>query len=102
MPLRNSQQDYGSIARSAHWATALFVVLAWLLGQFRDVFPRGAARDASLFVHMALGLGVILLLVLRLVWRALDPPPPAIARQAIRAVARPTPPRPGICCSTRC
>jgi len=78
MPLRNSQQAYGSIARSAHWATALFVLLAWLLGQFRDVFPRGAARDASLSVHMALGLGVILLIVLRLAWRALDPPPPAI------------------------
>ena len=41
-------------------------------------FPRGTARDASVFVHMSLGLGVILLLVLRLVWRALDPPPPAI------------------------
>jgi cytochrome b561 len=78
MPLRNSQQDYGAVARSAHWATALFVLLAWLLGQFRDVFPRGAARDASLTVHMSLGLAVILLIVLRLAWRALDPPPPAI------------------------
>ena len=88
MPLRNSQQAYGSIARSAHWATALFVLLAWLLGQFRDVLPRGAARDLGLSVHMALGLGVILLFVLRLVWRALDPPPPAIRRQAVRALAR--------------
>jgi cytochrome b561 len=78
MPLRNSQQDYGAIARSAHWATAPFVLLAWLLGQFRDALPRGAARDAGLSVHMALGLGVILLIVLRLAWRALDPPPPAI------------------------
>ena len=79
MPLRNSRQDYGSIARFAHWATALFVLLAWLLGQFREVLPRGAAREAGLSVHMALGLGVILLLALRLAWRALDPPPPAIA-----------------------
>ena len=78
MPLRNSQQDYGAIARSAHWATALFVLLAWLLGQFRDVLPRGAPREAGLSVHMVLGLGVILLIVLRLAWRALDPPPPAI------------------------
>jgi len=45
---------------------------------FRDYFPRGAALNADLFVHMSLGLGVVLLLVLRLVWRALDPPPPAI------------------------
>ena len=79
MPLRNSHKDYGSVARFAHWATALFVALAWPLGMFRDYFPRGAALNADLFVHMSLGLGVILLLVLRLVWRALDPPPPAIA-----------------------
>ena len=78
MPLRNSQQAYGAVARSAHWATALFVLLAWLLGQFRDVFPRGAAREAALFAHMSLGLAIILLIVLRLAWRALDPPPPAI------------------------
>jgi cytochrome b561 len=78
MPLRNSQQNYGAVARSAHWATALFVLLAWLLGQFGDVFPRGAPRAASLFAHMSLGLGVILLVALRLAWRALDRPPPAI------------------------
>jgi cytochrome b561 len=78
MPLRNSQHDYGAVARFAHWATALFVALAWPLGMFRDYFPRGAALNADLFVHMSLGLGVVLLLVLRLVWRALDPPPPAI------------------------
>jgi cytochrome b561 len=78
MALRNSRQDYGSVARVAHWATALFVLLAWPLGQFREVFTRGAPRDAGLSVHMALGLGVIILFVLRLVWRALDPPPPAI------------------------
>jgi cytochrome b561 len=79
MPLRNSRQDYGSIARFAHWASALFVFVAWPLGMFREAFPRGATRDADLFVHMSLGLGVLLLLVLRLVWRAIDPPPPAVA-----------------------
>jgi cytochrome b561 len=78
MPLRNTREAYGAVARFAHWATALFVVLAWLLGQFRDVLPRGVAREGALFAHMSLGLGVILLLVLRLVWRALDPSPPAI------------------------
>ena len=52
--------------------------VAWPLGMFRNVFPRGAARDADLFVHMSLGLGVLLLLVFQLAWRAFDPPPPAI------------------------
>jgi len=81
MPLRNTQQAYGAVARTAHWATALFIVLAWLLGQFRDVFPRGAAREAALFAHMSLGLAIVLLIVLRLAWRAIDPPPPAIVSE---------------------
>ena len=78
MPLRNSSQAYGAVARSAHWATALFIVVAWLLGQFMNVFPRGAPRGGALFAHMSLGLGVIVLVALRLAWRAVDPPPAAI------------------------
>jgi cytochrome b561 len=78
MRWRNSLQDFGAIARTAHWASALFVLLAWLLGTFRGYFPRGEARDVSISIHMALGLGVLALVVFRLIWRALDPPPPAI------------------------
>lgn len=78
MRWRNSQQDFGGIARAAHWASALFVLFAWLLGTFRGYFPRGEARDDSVAIHMALGLGVLTLVVFRLIWRALDPPPPAI------------------------
>jgi cytochrome b561 len=78
MRWRNSQQDFGGIARAAHWASALFVLFAWLLGTFRGYFPRGEARDDSVAIHIALGLGVLTLVVFRLIWRALDPPPPAI------------------------
>jgi cytochrome b561 len=54
----------------------VLVILAWLLGQFDDVFPKGAARAAALFVHNSAGLAVIGILVLRLLWRFADPPPP--------------------------
>jgi cytochrome b561 len=59
-----------------HWITVVLVILAWLLGQFDDVFPKGAARAAALFVHNSAGLAVIGILVLRLFWRFADPPPP--------------------------
>lgn len=78
MPLRNTQQVYGAVARTLHWATALFIVGAWPLGQFLDAFPRGPARDVALLVHMSFGLAVILLVASRIVWRTLDRPPPAI------------------------
>ena len=79
------------------------VALAWPLGMFREIFCRAARRATpSLFVHMSLGLGVILAACRSgLVWRALDPPPPAIFTPRFEpwlGLAA----KAGHCCSTRC
>jgi cytochrome b561 len=76
MRWRNSAEGYGAFPQLMHWITVVLVVLAWCLGQFDDIFPKGAARAASLFVHNSTGLAVIGILVLRLLWRLGDPPPP--------------------------
>jgi cytochrome b561 len=76
MQWRNSTEGYGAVPQTMHWITVVLVVLAWFLGQFDDIFPKGAARAASLFVHISAGLAVIGILVLRLFWRFTDPPPP--------------------------
>jgi cytochrome b561 len=76
MQLRNSASRYGAIPQAVHWLTALFVIAGWLLGQFGDALPRGAARDLGFLVHMTLGQCVLVLLVVRLLWRFADPPPP--------------------------
>ena len=76
MRLRNSTEGYGAVSQMMHWITVALVILAWFLGQFDDIFPKGAARAASLFVHNSAGLAVIAILVLRLFWRFTDPPPP--------------------------
>jgi cytochrome b561 len=75
MQIFNSPQRYGVVVQAMHWSTVVLVVLAWVLGTFNDDLPRGAARDAGLFVHMSAGLLVMAILVLRLLWRALDVPP---------------------------
>jgi cytochrome b561 len=77
MRWRNSTEGYGAITQLMHWITVTLVILAWFLGQFDDIFPRGAARAGSLFVHNTAGLAVIGILVVRLLWRLADPPPPA-------------------------
>jgi cytochrome b561 len=77
MQWANSTARYGAIPQTIHWLTAIFIIVGWFLGQFGDIFPRGAVRDASLVVHMTLGECVIVLLLLRLVWRWFNPPPPA-------------------------
>ena len=76
MQWRNSQARYGAIVQAMHWLTAIFVLAGFLLGQFGDALPRGAPRQYGLLVHMTLGQIVLALLVVRLVWRQLNPPPP--------------------------
>jgi cytochrome b561 len=76
MRLRNSAEGYGVIPQTMHWITVALVIVAWFLGQFDDIFPKGAARAASLYVHNSAGLAVICILVLRVFWRFADPPPP--------------------------
>ena len=72
----NSGARYGAISQTVHWLTVIFIAVGWLLGQFMDDFPR-AVRPSVLFVHMTLGESVIALLVIRLIWRFANPPPPA-------------------------
>lgn len=76
MQLCNSTRHYGAIALATHWLTVLLVAVAWAIGTFGDVLPRGAPRDAGRYVHISAGLTILLLAAVRLAWRAFDPPPP--------------------------
>lgn len=69
---------YGAAAQAFHWISALAVVLAWGTGLLRDSLPKGPIRSADMFTHVSAGEIVALLLVLRLVWRFVDAPPPAL------------------------
>jgi cytochrome b561 len=81
MQLANSTARYGAVPQALHWLTAIFVVCGFLLGQFGDVLPKGPPRSFGLLVHMTLGQCVLALLVVRLLWRKVDPPPPPEATQ---------------------
>jgi cytochrome b561 len=79
MQFVNSTSRYGAIPQLMHWLTAVFAVGAWLLGTFHDDIPKGPMRDLGLFAHMTLGQCVFALILVRLVWRHANPPPPAEA-----------------------
>ena len=76
MQMTNPVQRYGLAPRFLHWLTVILVMLAWTLGTFGDDLPKGAARDTGLFVHISAGLVILVALVMRLVWRVAEPPPP--------------------------
>ncbi len=73
MQIFNTPQRYGAIAQFLHWSTAVFVVLAWVLGQTVDDLPKAV----GLFSHISAGLAVLAIVIVRLMWRLIDAPPKA-------------------------
>jgi cytochrome b561 len=74
--LTNPINRYGVTPQFLHWLTVILVLTAWTLGTFGDDLPKGAARDAGLFVHISAGLLFLTALIMRLAWRVVEPPPP--------------------------
>jgi len=60
--------DRGSIA--LHWGMAVLVGLNWLVAEGRGLLPKGELKASVLSTHIAVGLGITALLVIRLIWRA--------------------------------
>jgi cytochrome b561 len=68
-------QDYGPVAKTLHWLTVLFVVIAWMLGTFGDELAEGSARDSGLLIHIWIGLTILVIAFVRIPWRITNPPP---------------------------
>ncbi len=53
----------------------LLVGFAWVVGDFGDDLPKGSFRELGEFIHVSAGQLIVALLVMRLVWRVITPPP---------------------------
>lgn len=72
------REEYGPVAKTLHWATVAFVIVAWTLGTFGDELSEGRARDSGLLVHIWIGLTVLVIAFVRIPWRIANPPPRAL------------------------
>lgn len=73
MPLHNTAQHYGWVARLFHWMTALLILSAIPLGLYANNLPYDTAEalawKAQVFsVHKTLGLAAFLIALLRILW----------------------------------
>jgi cytochrome b561 len=76
MPSRNSPTVYGSVAQIFHWLIAALIVTQFTLAYLADDLPLGAHKLALLARHKSFGMTVLMLAILRLLWRLNNPPPP--------------------------
>ncbi len=73
--MRNTKQSWGSAARLFHWGLGFAIIGMLAYGWWMNHM---AARPDRLFyrsIHADIGYVILLLMVIRLVWRAINPAP---------------------------
>ena len=75
MPNRSTPTRYGAVAQTFHWLIATLIVIQFVLAYTADDLPLGAHKLALLARHKSFGMTVLMLAVLRLLWRLKHPPP---------------------------
>ncbi|MBI3678613.1 MAG: cytochrome b [Proteobacteria bacterium] len=82
---------YGTVSMTFHWLIAALVLTNVGLGLSFDNFPRGSETLLEVvLVHKSIGLTVLVLSVLRLLWRLMHkaPPLPADMNPALKVLGR--------------
>jgi cytochrome b561 len=90
MPSRASPGRYGAVAQSFHWLIAALVVTQFVLASMAEDLPIGIHKLAMLARHKSVGMTVLMLAILRLLWRLTHPAPdlPAGMTAVERMLAR--------------
>jgi len=90
MDFRNSKERYGILAQVLHWFTAVLVFTQIPIGLYAANLPVSMARLQWLSYHKSIGFTTLMLMVFRLIWRLIDPPPamPDTMPQRERNLAR--------------
>ena len=78
---RTAEQRYGDIAVIFHWLIAFFIIGLLVVGKFMTHYfdENDPIRFQLTQWHKSFGLTVLLLSVLRLIWRLMHRPPPEVA-----------------------
>jgi cytochrome b561 len=92
MPSRGSPDRYGAVAQSFHWIIAALIVIQFVLANAAADLPLGVHKLALLARHKSFGMTVLMLAILRLLWRFRNSPPalPAGMSPVERILARGT------------
>ncbi|MGB1201692.1 MAG: cytochrome b [Cognaticolwellia aestuarii] len=70
MRLKNSNTDYGLIAKWLHWLTALLFLAAYISVYYRQWFTveQTPANWTALQLHLSFGVSIGVLVILRIIW----------------------------------
>jgi len=88
--IRNTPSSWGSVARLFHWVLGFTILGMLAFGWWMNHIPARADRLFYRAIHADIGYVVLLLTVLRLIWRTMNPAPalPSDTPRWQRLVAR--------------
>lgn len=75
MPVTNSDTAYGNISKFFHWLVALFVIFMLFLGFFMGSAKLPSLQSLLYGIHKSMGLTILGIMILRYIWRLLNPTP---------------------------
>ncbi|RVU83742.1 cytochrome b [Leucothrix sargassi] len=77
MSIRNTAENYGTIAKFLHWLTAALFLGAYMTYYYRHWFTeeRSAEGLTALQIHASIGVSVFVIVILRLLWRFMNRTP---------------------------
>jgi cytochrome b561 len=73
--LQNSERSYGLVARGFHWVIALGILCLLSVGFWMDSIPYSPFKGTVYGLHKSFGMTVLILAVLRILWKSLTPQP---------------------------
>jgi cytochrome b561 len=74
MPFRNTTRTWGSLSKAFHWLIVLLIINQWWIAERAEEL-KGLAKLEALAWHKSFGMTVLMLAVLRLTWRLMNPTP---------------------------
>jgi cytochrome b561 len=74
MTFRNTTRAWGTLSRTFHWLIVLLIINQWLIAERADDL-KGLAKVQALGWHKSFGITILMLAILRLVWRWMNPVP---------------------------
>jgi cytochrome b561 len=71
MTIKNSAENYGSIAKWLHWGTAVLFLGSYITFYYRDWITEAKTPEnwTALQLHLSIGVTIAVLVVLRIIWR---------------------------------
>jgi cytochrome b561 len=75
MTFRNTTRSWGALSKALHWIIVILIINQWVIGARADALPNGLAKLQVLALHKSFGMTILMLAVVRLVWRLMNPTP---------------------------